>query len=107
MDVVITSNISDVKNALESAKKTALKAVGIEAERNVKGITPVDTGRLRTSITHEVVDSNSVVIGTNVEYAPYVELGTSKQKAQPYLRPGISNNINSYKSIIEQYLKGS
>ena len=26
-------------------------------------------------------------IGTNIEYGPYVELGTSRQRAQPYLRP--------------------
>lgn len=26
-------------------------------------------------------------IGTNIEYGPYVELGTSRQAAQPYLRP--------------------
>ena len=29
----------------------------------------------------------SARIGTNIEYGPYVELGTSKQRAQPYLRP--------------------
>ena len=28
-------------------------------------------------------------IGTNIEYGPYVELGTSKQRAQPYLRPAL------------------
>ena len=27
------------------------------------------------------------VVGTNVEYAVYVEFGTSKMQAQPYLRP--------------------
>ena len=27
------------------------------------------------------------VVGTNVEYAAFVEFGTSKMKAQPYLRP--------------------
>lgn len=36
---------------------------------------PVDTGQLRQSITHQVVDQTGVV-GTNVEYAPYVEYGT-------------------------------
>lgn len=27
------------------------------------------------------------IVGTNVEYAAYVEFGTSRQQAQPYLRP--------------------
>ena len=28
-------------------------------------------------------------IGTNIEYGPYVELGTSRMRAQPYLRPAL------------------
>jgi HK97 gp10 family phage protein len=53
---------------------------------------PVDTGRLRSSIAHELgKDSRGFVarIGTNVEYAPHVELGTSLMRAQPYLRPAL------------------
>lgn len=40
----------------------------------------VDTGRLRASIVPEVVQRNTVVtgiVGSNVVYAPYMELGTS------------------------------
>ena len=42
---------------------------------------PVDTGRLRASITPSIVQiANSVqgIVGSNVEYAPYQELGTSR-----------------------------
>ena len=50
-------------------------------------------------------NSNSVYIGTNVEYAPYVEFGTSKQKAQPYLKPAVTNHIDEYKKIVKSTLK--
>jgi HK97 gp10 family phage protein len=53
---------------------------------------PVDTGRLRSSITHEIAaDHRGLVgrVGTDVEYAPYVEYGTSRSPAQPYLRPAL------------------
>lgn len=49
-------------------------------------------GRLRSSITNEIgtdPDGLVAVIGTNVEYAPYVELGTSKMAAQPFLLPAL------------------
>lgn len=36
---------------------------------------PVDTGRLRASILPQLVDKGTVAVGTNVRYAPYVELG--------------------------------
>lgn len=44
-------------------------------EANVKKETPVDTGRLRASITHKVEPFRAIV-GTNVSYAPHVEFGT-------------------------------
>lgn len=47
----------------------ALKSVALSAEKYAKRDCPVDTGRLRSSITHET-DKNTAYIGTNVEYAP-------------------------------------
>lgn len=60
----------------DADKAAALEAIGIVAESYAKMNTPVDTGRLRNSISH-AVSGNDVYIGTNVmPYAPYVELGT-------------------------------
>lgn len=100
-NVQYTSNLGAVKNATEDAIKRALEIIGGMAETNVKAITPVDTGNLRNSITHKVDGAKAVIIGTNVEYAPFVELGTVKMKAKPYLRPGIENNIDQYKQVLE------
>lgn len=73
--VTITDNTGLVREALARATRLSLEAIGTTAERYAKQETPVDLGRLRNSMTH-VVQDNSVYIGTNVEYAPYVELGT-------------------------------
>lgn len=69
-----------------------LLTIGIAVEGHAKGICPVDTGRLRSSIGHELgSDGGSlfVRVGTNVEYAPYVELGTRRMSAQPFLTPAL------------------
>lgn len=100
-NVQYTSNLGAVKNATEDAIKRALEIIGGKAETNVKAITPVDTGNLRNSITHKREESKAVYIGTNVEYAPFVELGTVKMKAKPYLRPGIENNMSDYEKILK------
>ena len=47
----------------------------ILVENQAKINCPVKYGTLRNSITHEVEGLQGVV-GTNIEYAPYVELGT-------------------------------
>lgn len=82
----------------------ALEAVGLQAEGYAKLVCPVDTGRLRNSISH-AVEGNTAYIGTNVEYAPYVEFGTHKQRAQPYLQPAATEHGDEYKAIILHYLR--
>lgn len=83
----------------------ALKSVALTAEKYAKQDCPVDTGRLRSSITHET-DKNTAYIGTNVEYAPYVEMGTSRMRAQPFLEPAMEQHLSEYKEMIETILKG-
>ena len=55
----------------------------------------------------EESDSNksAVYIGTNVEYSIYVELGTIKMDAQPFLKPAVADHANIYRKIIEKELK--
>ncbi len=52
----------------------------------------VRTGTLRRSITWKPgadAESPFVDIGSNVLYAPYVEHGTSRMEARPFLRPAL------------------
>lgn len=64
----------------------------VRVERAAKQACPVDTGRLRSSIAREVGnDERGLVarIGTDVSYGIYVEFGTARMRAQPYLRPAL------------------
>lgn len=107
-DISINSNFDEAHRELYAAMERALEKCGLTAEAYAKLICPVDTGRLRSSITHEVrMSENAVYIGTNVEYAAVVELGIPpKRKGQPYLRPAAENHTEEYKQIIMSELKG-
>ena len=59
----------------ESGKHALLDQIGNQAAQTVRNATPVDSGRLKQSIRHEVRDSQTVVVSTDVEYAPYVDQG--------------------------------
>ena len=102
--IEVTDNSEIFKNAKDEAIARALETIGLVAEGYAKRLAPVDTGRLRNSISH-AHDEDSAYIGTNVEYAPYVELGTKRQKAQPYLRPAVVDHASEYKGIVQQILK--
>ena len=102
----LIDNSDVIKNTLPEQIEIALEAVGLQAEGYAKLKCPVDTSRLRNSITHATVKrEKAVYIGTNVEYAPYVEMGTVKQKAQPYLAPAVTEHVPEYKAIAEHFLK--
>ena len=99
-------NARQIADAIDQALAKALEEVGLVAEGYAKKACPVDTGRLRNSITHQVRPSEkSVYIGTNVEYAPYVELSTSRTKGQPFLRPAAKDHENTYRKIFEKHLR--
>ena len=66
-----------------------LLSVAQDVEGRAKRFCPVDTGRLRSSITSELgkdADSVYAQVGTDVEYAPYVEYGTMRMVARSFLR---------------------
>lgn len=100
-------NTEQVIDGIDSAIGVALEKIGLLAENYAVKKCPVDTGNLRGSITHEVdTADNAVYIGTNVEYAPYVEFGTSRQKAQPFLRPAASEHGEQYRQVLKKALGG-
>lgn len=80
-------------------------AVNIESKSKMKA--PVDTGNLRRGITHQVLDNGlDAEIGTyDIEYAPYIEYGTSKNPAKPYLRPSLEEELPNFQKLLERAVK--
>lgn len=131
MNIEITDNSGLVKEEMQAAVLRALEKCGLTAEAIAKKLCPVDTGNLRNSITHQVqAIEPAAYVGTNNEYAAYVELGTGKyypggrktpwtyqdakgnwhlthgQRAQPFLKPAVADHAAQYMEIIEKELKG-
>ena len=104
MAVIFKSYKKQVQEAVQQATERALEICGGKAETYAKRLCPVDTGNLRNSITHQQYDDHTEIIGTNVEYAPFVELGTVKMGARPYLRPAAENHAEEYKQVFQNEL---
>lgn len=134
MQIEITDNSGLVCEEMQAACLRALEACGLTAEDYAKLLCPVDTGNLRNSITHLVAEGEQAVyIGVPqgpTSYGIYVELGTGKyypggrqtpwvyqdakgqwhlthgQRAQPYLKPAVADHVSTYRTIIQDELKG-
>ena len=134
-------NTEEVLSALEAAIKRGNETIGMTAERHAKKKCPVDTGRLRNSITYALAGEEThvksykankkkagekerktytyegtaegkkgsgVYIGTNVEYAEGIELGTHR-KAGPvhFLQDAAANHSDEYKELMEDSMKNA
>lgn len=105
MGFKVTSKRLEVETALPGAIERALETCGLAAEGYAKRLCPVDTGNLRNSISH-AVEGHVAYIGTNVYYAPYVEMGTVyRPEGKPFLKPALVKNAQEYKRILEQALR--
>jgi len=104
------------------AIKNIMKEIGFKVEADAKKTVPVDTGRLRASISTAISGQSGhsekdkvrtpsgepgfvVVIGSNVKYAPFVEFGTHKMSARPYLLPAYHKNQPELKTRIAAVFK--
>lgn len=132
MNVEITDNSKEVSGAIHAALLRGLEKIGLVAEGYAKRLCPVDTGNLRNSITHVVDEQEpAAIIGTDNEYAAYVELGTGiyaeggggrptpwvyqdakgnwhmthGNKPQPFLKPAAADHAGQYRDILESELK--
>jgi HK97 gp10 family phage protein len=115
----------EIKSDVEKAVTRGLTAAAILVQGQAIELAPVDLGNLKGSITYTVAGQRSQVrhpatvnegigvtdekktayIGTNVEYAPYQELGTSKMKAQPFLRPALDNQERQINEVFAKNVK--
>lgn len=128
-EITFVDMSDEVLEAFDEACIRALERCGLQAEGYAKDLAPVDTGALRNSISHKVDEAEpAAYVGTNMEYAPYVEFGTGHysttgggtpkkhwvymgedgewhmgfpMKAQPFLKPAVADHVQTYKNIIK------
>lgn len=133
-DVKFESHKDEVLKAMKEQVQFGLDLIGEEAEGYAKKKCPVDTGRLRNSITHatksngsnrihrykddngktfsqhvgQVTDEMTLVIGTNVVYAIQQEtndnLKHEKGQQAHFLRDSVTQHHDRYKKIMKTVL---
>lgn len=75
-------------NVCRESITKGLLVIGREARR----IAPVDTGYMRDHIQEKDITNKSGVLESSAEYSIFQEYGTSKMRAQPFMRPALKNS---------------
>lgn len=106
-DIEFKDNSGNILQATKKKKEAVLEAWGMMGESFAKNEAPVDTSRLKNSITHKV-EENFAVIGTNVEYAPYVEDNDNAKHPRGgnahFMRNAVTQHNDEYKQKAEMIL---
>ena len=88
---VKVDNREKVFRELKSVCEKTLNEIGDAAIEHIRETVPVDTGALRDSYMKDVDAANKRLrVGSPLEYAPFVELGTGPNYEQP---PGWVTNL--------------
>jgi phage gpG-like protein len=105
---ITRNNIPEIESKIKHATRRGYYAIGVRAVRNIGYLTPVDSGTLKSSLTFQDYDDH-VIVGTNVKYAIYQEMGTKKMRAankgKGYFRIAIRHSMKDFEGIMEQELR--
>lgn len=96
----------DLTNAkLRKAVKEQVGKSALNIQLGAKQRCPVRTGALRNSITVDFYGIMSAQIGPHMPYAPYVEFGTRKMAAQPFLFPAFEEEKPKFEEGIKKAIE--
>lgn len=105
---ITQNNVPEIQANVRNATRRGFQAIGIRAVRNIGYLTPVDTGNLKSSFTFQAHDDH-VIIGTDVRYAIFQEMGTIKMRAankgKGYLRFAIQKSVGDFQRVFQEELR--
>lgn len=99
--------LSKLEYVDEQSLPTELKALLAGSQtvvNSAKRRVPKKTGTLSRSI-HAEVESDGVLVGTDVSYAKYVEQGTARMKGRPYLQPSLNENMTKIQNQVAKAMQ--
>ena len=110
----LEEKLSNLDVKLSRALDEALEEIAEKIRDDAKSLVPVDTGALKKSIRIEKKEKLQVSIvaggggvinprtGREVDYAGYVEFGTSHMSPQPYMQPALEKNRDELLNIVKR-----
>lgn len=101
----LSATLATAGAAHRAAATAVVAKTAADIEATAKNLAPVDTGTLKSSITRDVRGLEAE-IGPTVNYALYVEAGTSRAAPQPFLGPATDMHTPEFEAALGKITGG-
>lgn len=104
----LAKDLGEAPKAAGHLVRTVVRKTAKDVERTAKGLAPVDTGNLKSSIStsdlRAMTTSGSVEaeVRATAEYSVYQEFGTSRMAAQPFMGPALDKHSPAFEEAMAQ-----
>ena len=107
VSVQLPRNWRELENKIKMATEIAARHVETDGKRRIAEWPAVDTGATMNSINARRDDAEGLSwkIGPSTEYAPFIEFGTSRMSARPFMIPALEKEAPRFQdALINQIL---
>ena len=99
------SRLQTVGGRIGADASAAMRRTAYSIEVDAKATAPVDTGNLRSSISTTITGDGrfgamTAEVGPTASYGIYLEYGTSRMAAQPYMGPAFDRRVGNYTAAL-------
>lgn len=103
---IVFNKLPALRQKAPLVAKQIVAKTAFDLEAYAKMLAPVDTGLLRMSIFTSFKDDGFVAeVGPSTHYAIYLEFGTKRMAARPYMRPAVDRVRPGFEAAIIRMLK--
>lgn len=103
----LAADLTAAGASVGSRARDVVRKTAYDIERDAKALVAVDTGNLKNSIGHSDLRLGTsgqlaVEIGPTANYGIFLELGTSRMPAQPFMGPAADRNEPGFEAAMGQ-----
>lgn len=104
---VVSNRLPHVAASVQTLVANEVKRATFSIEADAKAKVPVRTGTLRRSIVSRFEGGGMRgIVGPSVKYGLWVEVGTRRMAARPFMRPAAEANLPKFLERVRAVLRG-
>lgn len=100
--IELAGALAKVPDGAEKLARVAVRKTARDIKSSAQSIAPVDTGNLKSNIRTTAVTPLSSDVTADTPYAVFVESGTSRMAAQPFMRPAADHHATAFEQAMAE-----